>query len=190
LRFIFNYGIALHGSVLNNKSAVLPAGEEVKTEIKRFLKRLGYRFVLKEISHSSKADAGKTLDISMKWQNTGSAPCYKPYKLAYRISPEVGGGSDFVITGKITADSWLPGDMKLIVADYLKNPVDLPDGVINNVNDTITLPAEIPAGNYRLSVGIIENENDPKPVVQLGIKGKTDDGWYPVSEIRINKMKK
>jgi hypothetical protein len=190
LRCIFNYGIALHGTVFNNKSAVLPGGEDVSAEIKRFLQRLGYRFVLKEISHYSHAESGKTLDISMKWQNIGSAPCYKPYKLAFSISPDAGDGKGYVIVSTTTADKWMPGDMKLVVSEYLKNPVDLPLGEINNVNETITIPSELPSGNYRLSVGIIEDKNNPEPAIRLGIKGRTGDGWYPVSEIRIDKMEK
>ena len=47
LRFIFNYALALHGSFINNKSAPLPEGENVRLEVERFLRRLGYRLVLK-----------------------------------------------------------------------------------------------------------------------------------------------
>ena len=45
LRYIFNYALALHGSYLNNKSAPLPMADEVRPEIERFLRRLGYRLV-------------------------------------------------------------------------------------------------------------------------------------------------
>ena len=41
--------------VINNKSAPLPAGDEVRPEIERFLRRLGYRLVLKEMKHPSQA---------------------------------------------------------------------------------------------------------------------------------------
>lgn len=57
LRFIFNYGLALHASLINNKSAQIPEGAEIREEIERFLRRLGYRFVLKELKHSSKINA-------------------------------------------------------------------------------------------------------------------------------------
>jgi hypothetical protein len=51
LRYIFNYALALHGSYLNNKSAPLPISDEVRPEIERFLRRLGYRLVLRELKH-------------------------------------------------------------------------------------------------------------------------------------------
>jgi hypothetical protein len=86
LRFIFDYALALHGSVINNKSAPLPEGENIRPEVERFLRRLGYRLVLKELKHPEQAKAGETIKVSMKWQNTGSAPCYRPYRVAYRLS--------------------------------------------------------------------------------------------------------
>ena len=75
LRFIFNYALALHGSVINNKSAPLPQGEHVREEVERFLRRLGYRLVLKELKHPSEARPGGNLQLAMKWQNVGPAPC-------------------------------------------------------------------------------------------------------------------
>ncbi|OHB73865.1 MAG: hypothetical protein A2V70_11430 [Planctomycetes bacterium RBG_13_63_9] len=93
LRFIFNDALALHGSVINNKSAPLPVGKEVREEVERFLRRLGYRLVVRELRHPGQAKLGEKLALSMKWQNVGSAPCYKPYRLAYRLGIE-GRGND------------------------------------------------------------------------------------------------
>ena len=90
LRYIFNYALACHASVINNKSAPLPQGENVRPEIERFLRRLGYRLVLKELKHPAQVRAGGKLELSMKWQNIGSAPCYKPYRVAYRLSNDNG----------------------------------------------------------------------------------------------------
>jgi len=94
LRFIFNYALACHASVINNKSAPLPQRDDVRPEIQRFLRRLGYRLVLKELKHQ--AQVGETLAVSMKWQNTGSAPCYKPYRVAYRLTNDSGFAKTFV----------------------------------------------------------------------------------------------
>ncbi|NQT15517.1 MAG: DUF4832 domain-containing protein, partial [Planctomycetes bacterium] len=84
LRFIFNYALALHGSHINNKSAPLPQGAKIRSEMERFLRRLGYRLVLKELKHPSMARPRDTIRLAMKWQNVGSAPCYRPYRVAYR----------------------------------------------------------------------------------------------------------
>jgi len=68
----------------------------------------------------------------------------------------------------------------------VKNPVDLPPGEIYDIKDSIALPADLKQGKYRFSVGIVGVDSD-KPVVQLGIKGRTNDGWYPLSEITITR---
>ena len=75
LRFIFSYALALHGSVINNKSAPLPEGEHAREEVERLLRRLGYRLVLKELKHPSKVRPGGKIQLAMKWQNVGPAPC-------------------------------------------------------------------------------------------------------------------
>ncbi len=63
LRYIFNYALALHGSYFNNKSTPLPRGESVRPEVERFLRRLGYRLVLKELRHPAAARPGAKLEI-------------------------------------------------------------------------------------------------------------------------------
>ncbi|MHB8902211.1 MAG: hypothetical protein ACYC6Y_25925 [Thermoguttaceae bacterium] len=38
--------------------------------------------------------------------------------------------------------------------------------------------------NGPVSVAVV-GEMDQKPVVRLGIQGRTDDGWYPLSKISV-----
>ena len=183
LRYIFNYALALHASYINNKSAPLPTGENMPPEIERFLRRLGYRLVLKELKHPSTTKPGARLDLLMKWQNLGSAPCYKPYRLAYRLSNDQGYSKVFV--SNLTVNRWLPGSIELFTEEFLKEPKDLPSGEIAAVTDTINLPGDIPAGVYVLSLAVVE-EHTSNPVVRLGIKGRAKDGWYPLSEIKVS----
>lgn len=182
LRFIFNYALALHGSHLNNKSAPLPEGEHVRVEVERFLRRLGYRLVLKELKHPRSIRAGEVLQLSMKWQNVGSAPCYKPYRLAYQIAND--NGYQKVIAGDVTVDGWLPGSMDAFTEEFIKDPKDLPPGRIVMVADDVTMPGSVPPGNCTLSIGVV-GQNSTNPIVQLGISGRQDDGWYPVSQIEV-----
>jgi hypothetical protein len=179
LRFIFNYALACHASVINNKSAPLPQRDDVQPEIERFLRRLGYRFVLKELKHP--AQVGKKLELAMKWQNIGSAPCYKPYRVAYRLAND--SGFSKVIVGNVAVNKWLPGSIDLFTPEFFKMPKDLPNGKIHDVSEAITLPADLPKGEYTLAIGIVDNSL--APVVRLGIKGRTDDGWYPLSKIKV-----
>jgi len=180
LRFIFNYALALHGSVINNKSAPLPEGQNIRPEVERFLRRLGYRLVLKELSHPSNAQPGAKIQLAMKWQNVGSAPCYKPYRVAYRLSNDQGYGKVFV--GTVAVNKWLPGSIELFTEEFFKEPKDLPPGDVHAVADTLSLPDDLLPGTYTLSLGVI-GQDDTKPVVQLGIKGRSEDGWYPLSKL-------
>jgi len=184
LRFIFNYALACHASYINNKSAPLSEDENVRPEVERFLRRLGYRLVLTELKHPAKTQAGAKLELAMKWQNTGSAPCYRPYRVAYRLSHESGYSKAFMST--VTVNRWMPGSIEMFTEEFFKEPKDLPPGEVNHVKDTILLPKDLEAGTYSLSIGIVE-PSIGLPVVRLGIKGRADDGWYSLSKVAVAK---
>jgi len=184
LRFIFNYALALHGSYLNNKSAPLPNGKNIRLEIERFLRRLGYRLVLRELKHPATARAGGRLQLSMKWQNIGSAPCYKPYRLAYRLTNK--SGYERTVVSKITVNKWLPGSVELFTKKFFDGKWDLPRGEVVEVAGRIDLPANMPAGVYRLSLAIV-GEKSSEPVIRLGIRGRGKDGWYRLSKVQVSR---
>ena len=182
LRFIFNYALALHGSVINNKSAPLPQGDDIRPEVERFLRRLGHRLVLRELAHPSQAKAGAKIELAMKWQNVGSAPCYKPYRVAYRLTDTAGTPEIFI--GSLTLDRFLPGSIELFTKEFFKQPPDLPPGQVVPATDALVLPEDISPGTYSLSIAAV-GEDNRKPALRFGIKGRTDDGWYPLSKLRI-----
>jgi hypothetical protein len=182
LRYIFNYALALHGSYLNNKSAPLPEGENVREEVERFLRRLGYRLVLREFRHPKRIRAGESLPLEMKWQNVGSAPCYRPYRLAYHLTDKQGRNNTLV--GHITVDKWMPGTGDVFTEEFLAEPPDLPAGDIVNVIDRILLPNDMQVGTYSLAIGVV-GEQTLDPLVKLAIKVIPREGWYPLSEIGV-----
>jgi len=184
LRFIFNYALALHGSYLNNKSAPLPEGQDVRQEIERFLRRLGYRLVLRELKHPRRAQPGDALALAMKWQNVGSAPCYRPYRLAYRLTNEIGHST--ILPGTVTVEQWMPGSIEVFTEEFFKEPADLPPGDVIEVVDRVMLPAGMPPDTFRLAIGVV-SEQAGEPAVRLAIKGRTTDGWYPLSEVEIHR---
>jgi hypothetical protein len=156
----------------------------VREEVERFLRRLGYRLVLKELKHPRSARAGEVLQLSMKWQNAGSAPCYKPYRLAYRIAND--DGYQKVIPSDVTVDGWLPGSVDAFTEEFIGDPKDLPPGKTVVVADDVVLPGSVQPGNYTLSIAVI-GQDSTIPVVQLGISGRQDDGSYPVSRIEVKR---
>jgi len=183
LRYIFNYALAMHGSYLNNKSAPLPQSEGVREEIERFLRRLGYRFVLRELRHPKQTRPGGSLALATKWQNVGSAPCYRPYRLAYRLTNEQAYSKIFI--GGTTVEQWMPGTVDTFGEEFLKEPPDLPPGEMVSLTDLVTLPEQVPPGQYDLAVGIV-GERSTDPVVRIAIKGRCPNGWYPLSEIVVH----
>ena len=169
---------------VNNKSAPLPPGAEVRRELERFLRRLGYRLVLVELRHPAQVPPGGVLDVEMKWQNVGSAPCYRPYCVAYRLANERGDAELFV--SDVRVNRWWPGSIELFTEEFLREPGDLPAGEVVPVTDQIRLPADLPPGRYRLSLAIVDPASR-QPVVQLGIEGRADDGWYPLSTLNVTR---
>ena len=109
----------------------------------------------------------------MKWQNVGSAPCYKPYRVAYRLANDQ--GYEKVFVGTVTVNKWLPGSIELFTEEFFKEPKDLPPGEVIDVADSIQLPDDLSPGTYTLSIAVVGAE-DTKPVVRLGNQGPIR-GW-------------
>jgi Domain of unknown function (DUF4832) len=184
LRYIFNYALATHASYLNNKSAPLPQDPNVRPEVERFLKRLGYRFVLREASYSADVAPGASLTIESSWQNLGSAPCYRPYRLAWRLKA----GTQEFITADVPVNGWMPGDMPVFTAEFLKDPQDLPAGPLVEQRSTIHVPAELAGVECELAVAIV-GEKDSTPAIRLAIGGRGEDGWYRLGTVHVASVK-
>lgn len=185
LRYIFNYALALHASYLNNKSAPLPAGEEVEAEVRRFLRRLGYRLVLREMSHPAEVAPGNAIPLRLVWQNVGSAPCYRPYRIAIRLSNE--NGSVVTCVSEKTVSEIMPGSVEVFTEEFMNNPPDLPPGEPVTMEVHIRLPHDIEPGRYSIAIGVVENPDHPRPVVRLAIAGRDSQGWYPLSTITVRR---
>jgi Domain of unknown function (DUF4832)/Beta-galactosidase len=158
---ILQKGLEWHGSVLNAKSSPVPAPWRGKVD--EFLKKFGYRFVLRELSHASEAASGGSLLVNSRWENKGVAPIYRPWPLAYRLRSDA---DRVVATWRSAADlrSWLPGH--------------------RDVEDVVVLPVGVPAATYNLDVAIL-SEDGKTAHVELGIAGKRADKWYPASKVKI-----
>jgi hypothetical protein len=75
---IFDYALSCHASYLNNKSAPIPAG--TRGEIEHFLRKLGYRLVLRCVEYDSAVAPGSRLHAAMLWENVGVAPPFRDYR--------------------------------------------------------------------------------------------------------------
>ncbi|MBI2895253.1 MAG: DUF4832 domain-containing protein [Deltaproteobacteria bacterium] len=158
---ILQKGLDWHVSVLNAKSSPVPA--DWWPAVDAFLARMGYRFVLEEMTHTATAGPGESLLLSSRWANRGVAPIYHPWPLAYRLRS----ASDEVVAqwaSPADLEGWLPGS--------------------HEVQDVVDLPGDVPTGTYSLDLGIL-SEDGSRANVQLAIEGIRGDGWYAISQVSI-----
>lgn len=163
VHYIFQYALDLHGSFFNNKSKPIPAGEQIRAEIEWFLKRLGYRLVLRSLTHPQRTSPGGQLPIHIRWENVGVAPPYHPFKLKIRLVHLNNPSAEVVLVSNADVRTWLPGTVE--------------------VSDLFTLPSDMEPGAWQLSVGITGTPGFP--MLNLAIIGRDPQGWYPVSSIVI-----
>ncbi len=160
VKYILSEALRWHVSTVNVKSTALP--KAWKTEFEDFERKMGYRFVLRRAEWQSQVRAGDAIHLNTWWVNEGVAPIYRPYVLAFRFSsPE----HSAVIRTDADLRKWLPGDAVF--------------------EDPVFVPGDLPAGDYQLSVAIL----DPitlQPGVKLAIQGRGEDGWYPLGKIGVS----
>lgn len=160
--FIFDYALRCHASYLNNKSAPLPGG--VGPELERFLKKLGYRLVLRSVEYDRQVRTGQSVLARMQWDNLGVAPPYRDYRLALRFLPQSGQLPAQVVMSEESVRGWLPGPRR----------VDL----------RCSLPSSLMPGSYAMSVGVVD-PLDRQPGIRLANQGGEAGGWYRVGTMEL-----
>lgn len=158
---ILQKGLEWHITVFNAKSSPVPAAW--RSKIDEFLKKLGYRFVLRELTHTAEARPGGFFLVKSFWENKGVAPIYHPWPLSYRLRSS----ADLVVStwrSSTNLMSWLPGT--------------------HEVEEVVAVPVDIPAGTYNLDIAIL-SEDGKAAHVELAIAGKRPDKWYPISNVTI-----
>jgi Domain of unknown function (DUF4832)/Beta-galactosidase len=161
LDHILSEALRWHVTVLNNGSESIP--EDWLPRVLEFEKKMGYRFVLKRLSHPSQVKAGGNFLYEMDWENKGVAPCYLNHPVAFEFRSVENGESRIVDTG-MDITGWLPG------------PVPL--------QSSITVPRDLPAGDYELGIAMLDPHSG-KPGIRLAVAGRAEDGWYRLSRVQV-----
>ncbi|MBI5534019.1 MAG: DUF4832 domain-containing protein [Deltaproteobacteria bacterium] len=158
---ILQKGLEWHMSVFNAKSSPVP--DAWRPKVDEWLKHVGYRLVLTELTHTAKAKAGQSLSLDSKWENKGVAPPYHPWPIGWRLRSS----QDAAVASWTSAADlrgWLPGPYAL--------------------TDLVQVPTGVAAGKYSLEVAVL-TEDASLAHVRLAIAGVRPDLWYPVSEVTI-----
>lgn len=157
--YIIEQSLKWHITSFNAKSAPVPP--VWKDKVEDWIKRMGYRYAVRRVDYPTEAEPGDCLHFSMWIENRGVAPIYHSYPFTIRLRSEQG-VYDFETDADIT--SWLPGDI-------------LWDG-------TITLPEDIPAGDYILEAGIRKGNDQ----VLLATDSECTDGFSRIGQtIKISR---
>jgi hypothetical protein len=157
--YIIDQSLKWHISSFNSKSSAVP--DKWWPAVNRWLKKMGYRFVLRNFSYPSSVPANSKVAFKSWWENKGVAPIYKDFLLAFRLKSS---STEKIFITDANIREWLPGD---IIDD-----------------DDFIIPKEFPKGEYDLQVGIVD-KIDFKPVVKLAIEGRDSEGWYSLGKINV-----
>jgi len=160
--YIIDESLKWHASTYNAKMTTLP--EAWRPNIERWLRKMGYRFELRSASFSSTLTPGGVFEYETFWVNAGVAPAYYNYPLAFRL---VGDGRSFEMITGCDSRKWLP-DLDILESGALK------------------VPQDVSPGNYSLEVALL-CDLPTIPNIYLGIEGRNEDGWYPLSVITVTK---
>ncbi len=157
LDYIIEQSLKWHISTFNAKSCYVPP--EWEGQVNEWIKKMGYRFALRQVCYPSAAEAGDVLHLRMWMENRGAAPIYRRYPLMLRLTGENGAKLDFKAEADVT--EWLPGDHIL--------------------EETLALPENLAAGNYRLSAGVTDGET----LIRLATDAPVEDGFVTVGSIAV-----
>ena len=157
--YIIEQSLKWHISSFNNKSSAAP--EAWAPQVKRWLNRMGYRFVLRRFEYPESIAPQGRLAFASWWENKGVAPCYRKFPLALRLRGEK---RSEVLPTDADIRGWLPGD---VVYD-----------------DAVFVPTDMPAGDYELQIGLLDPRTR-KPAIRLAIEGIDPEGWYTLGTIKV-----
>ena len=159
--YIIDQSLKWHISSFNAKSSAVP--QQWWPQVNRWLKRMGYRHVLRKFTFPARIKPGGELTFTSWWENKGVAPCYRPFQLAIRLRHEE---THVVLRTDADLRSWLPGD--------------------NLFDAAVEVPEDMAEGQYELDIGVLDQRGQ-RPVVKLAIGGRRPDGWYNLGKINVRR---
>jgi len=159
VKYIFDETLKWHITSFNAKSSAVPP--EWQPLVNDWLKKMGYRFVLRRFTYPERVKRNARLDFTSWWENKGVAPCYEAFPLAIRLKNKK---EEMTFLTRAHIPKWLPGD--------------------NIYNDALFIPGTMKAGEYDVQIALLDRFTH-KPKVLLAIEGKDKDGWYTLGKITV-----
>lgn len=157
--WILEQGYKYHISVFMPKSCYIP--EEWMPRIDEFNRRMGYRFVLRQMLLPLEVTPRQRFKVEVLIDNVGVAPIYRPYRFAYRFRQN---GREEVVESKKDIRKWMPDHTWF--------------------SERIAAPEWLRPGSAKLDVGIVDSDTD-EPRVKLAVEQIRDDGWHPMALVDV-----
>lgn len=123
--------------------------------------KMGYHFVLKEMSLPVKIDEGKAFTLNAEWVNKGVTPLYEECYPAIALLDE---------NNRVIDKCWLDG---FSPKNWLPN---------TDVTDSAEVKfSAINGDSVKLAIGLFSKKTDSSPSYRIGNYNSTDDKWYIVA---------
>ncbi len=155
---IIEEGYKYHMSVFMPKNVFFP--EAVMDRLVEFDRKIGYRFVLRQLLLPLEAKPGDEIPLQFFIDNVGCAPIYRPYGLAVRFRQ---GKKGRVVRLKEDIRGWLPGHRWF--------------------QEKLAVPRSLARGEAKVDLGVVDESDTPK--VWFAAKELTPDGWHPMTSIDV-----
>ena len=156
--WILEQGLKYRLSVFMPKSSYIP--EAWREKVDAFNRRMGYRFVLRQLILPLEARPGDRIGLEMWVDNVGVAPMYRPYRLAFRFRQ---GEREAVVAAAADVRQWLPDHTWFA--------------------EEMVFPKSLERGEVKVDVGLIDETGAPR--VRFAIEEVAEDGWHPLTSMDV-----
>ncbi|MAR08476.1 MAG: hypothetical protein CL681_00705 [Blastopirellula sp.] len=127
------------------------------------VRKMGYEFQIREVVHPAQVTTQQSSRISLKGMNRGVAPFYYPWSV-----------------------EWALLDASGKVVQRMKTEWDIRRWTPGNFAEGVTTAFDVPAGKYRLAIGI----RDPwtnRPAIRFANQLPVVDGWTVLSTMEVTR---
>jgi hypothetical protein len=171
----------LHCSGLGWIASYTESDPAVRAAAKQVQKAFGYRFLIPQISWSSRVEPGGDLRLAMTIRNTGAAPFYHDWPLEFSLlDPATYAPIWKTILDEVDLREWLPGDDW----DEDNNSYRMP---VSNytVNVSIPVPRErVPEGEYIAALAVLDPVGH-EPALRFAVQNYINGGRHPIGLVGV-----
>lgn len=160
LDFILAQGLKFHGTYFMPKSSPIPGPWQDR--MTAFCRRLGYRFLLRQVILPEQVPVGQPISFEAWIENDGVAPLYHHYEPALRLRQ--GAQERLLRLPQYDARTWLPGDAWL--------------------ETSLGIPPEFRPGPVEVALGLLKPSHH-RPGIRFAINEQEPDGWVPLGPVSL-----